>query len=358
MREEREKREKNPKGKRAGRRASAGAPTPGTVRPGPPLSGATPLGAANPPSVTPPSTTPFSVSGGRSTESRRPASAPTPGTVRTTSCDEMSRLYAVGEMSSTESSDFEAHLAGCNACKELLGEWKGLISALSSSAYDATCLEPSRDFDKPVMAFVKGLIRERRQAEELSRRAAALTQHPAALSQHADALADRAAVISDRALLGERAVGLGDGAGALTQHPAVANAQAEAVTRRRAIWVGVAAMAAVLIVVSEMLSRFAAPGPQLGRPYVLAITWLVDICHKGFDWLVFNFMRGIKIGEIFVQVFEKLQPIWNGLGVAARQLDPQLVVMEVLLLMLSLVLLRGLLSTAPKGRCTNVGIIL
>ena len=308
MREEREKREKNPKGKRAGRRASAGAPPPGPVR--------------------------------------------------TTSCEEKSRLYAVGEMSSTESSGFEAHLAGCKTCKELLGEWKGLISALSSSAYDATCLEPSRDFDKPVMAFVKGLIRERRKAEELSRRAAALTQHPAALSQHADALADRAAVISDRALLGERAVGLGDGAGALTQHPAVANAQAEAVTRRRAIWVGVAAMAAVLIVVSEMLSRFAAPGPQLGRPYVLAITWLVDICHKGFDWLVFNFMRGIKIGEIFVQVFEKLQPIWNGLGVAARQLDPQLVVMEVLLLMLSLVLLRGLLSTAPKGRCTNVGIIL
>jgi hypothetical protein len=254
---------------------------------------------------------------GERVRSRIPQGAASPAaSSRSTSCEEMSRLYAAGEMSPAETSDFEAHLAGCDTCKKLIGEWKDLFSLLSRPAYDAVHLEPSRDFDRPIMAFVKGFIRERQRA----------------------------------AVGGDRAAVLGDRAGAVSQRAEVA--------RRGAIWVGVAAVAAVLVIFSEMLSNFAAPSQGLARPYVLAITWIVGIFHKGFDWLVFNFVRGIKIGEIFVLVFEKLRPIWRGLEVAARQLDPQLVAMEVLLLMLSLVLLRGFLGTAPKGRCTNVGIIL
>ncbi|MCX5800226.1 MAG: zf-HC2 domain-containing protein [Candidatus Eisenbacteria bacterium] len=230
------------------------------------------------------------------------------------SCEEMSRLYAAREMSPAEALDFEAHLTECESCKNLLTEWKGLFSLLFEPIHDVRHLEPSRAFDRPIMAFVKGLVREREQT-----------------------LRERASV-DDRA--------------------ALAHQHADAVVRRRAIWVGVAAMAAVLAIFSDMLSTFAPVGPQPARPYVLAIAWLVDVFHTSFDWLVFSFMRGIKIGEIFVRVLEALRPIWNCLGVAARQVDPQLVVAEILLFMLSLVLLKGLLGTAPKGRCTNVGIIL
>jgi hypothetical protein len=261
-------------------------------------------------------------------------------------------------MSPAEASVFEAHLAGCDTCKELIGEWKGLFSLLSCPVYDAVHLEPSRDFDRPIMAFVKGLIRERRRAEEVAGRARVINGRAAVVSERALVLSDRAAELSQHAaVLAGRAPVASDVAGLVSGIAPAASRHAE-VARRRAIWVGVAAVAAVLVIFSEMLSNFAAPPQGLARPYVLAITWVVGILHKSFDWLVFSFLRGIKIGEVFVLVFEKLQPIWKGLGVAARHLDPQLVVMEVLLFMLSLVLLKGFLGTAPKGRCTNVGIIL
>jgi hypothetical protein len=261
-------------------------------------------------------------------------------------------------MSPVDVSEFEAHLAGCDTCKELIGEWKGLFSLLSCPVYEAVHLEPSRDFDRPIMAFVKGLIKERQRAEELAGRARVINDRASDLADHAAVVSQRAGVLSDRAaVLAGRAPVASDVAGLVSGIAAVASRHAE-VARRRAIWVGVAAVTAVLVIFSEMLSNFAAPPEGLARPYVLAITWVVGIFHQSFDWLVFSFLRGIKIGEVFVLVFEKLQPIWKGLGVAARHLDPQLVVMEVLLFMLSLVLLKGFLGTAPKGRCTNVGIIL
>jgi hypothetical protein len=280
----------------------------------------------------------------RGIESGRPGDADCAASSRSSSCEEMSRLYAAGEMNPLEASEFEAHLAACDTCKKLIGEWGDLFSLLSSPAYDAVRLEPSRDFDGPIMAFVKGLIRERQRAEELAGGARVISDRAAAASQRAAVLAGRAPVASDVAAL------VSGSAPALTRHLEVAG--------RRTIWVGIAAVAAVLVILSEMLNGFAQPSQGLARPYLLAITWVVGIFHKGFDWLVFNFVRGIKIGEIFVLVLEKLRPIWRGLEVAARQLDPQLVAVEVLLLMLSLVLLRGFLGTAPKGRCTNVGIIL
>jgi len=242
------------------------------------------------------------------------------------SCEELSRLYAAGEMSSAQASDFEAHLSGCETCKKQVREWEELFSALSSPLYDVERLEPRADFDKPVMAFVRNLIGERERA------------------------AARVAEITKRAPAWDQA--------AASRAPVPIDASVEAGIRRRAIWVGIAAIAAVLVIFSNMLSRFAPGSPEYGRPYVVAITWALDAFHKGFEWLVFNFLRSIKIGEVVVLVFEKMRPIWNSLGVAARQLDPQLVLVEVLLLMLSLVLLRGFLGAAPKGRCTNVGIII
>jgi hypothetical protein len=256
---------------------------------------------------------------------RKAADSPKPTDFRAASCEEMSRLYAAREMSPAEVSAFESHLSGCEACKKSVGEWKEFFSLLSSPAYSSALAEPSPSFDKPIMAFVKSLVRERQAvaAWQAARQSAMLRQPAAVLSERVSAATRRADLV-----------------------------------RRRAIWVGVAAVAAVLVLFSDMLSNFAPPSQDLGRPYVVAITWVVGIFHKGFDWLVFSFVRGIKIGEIFVLVFEKLRFVWNGLGVAARQLDPQLILMEVLLLMLSLVLLKGFLGTAPKGRCTNVGIIL
>ena len=315
MKEEKEKKEERQKGERTRRRLPKGEDVRDRL-PRVPRGATFPaVGSRNP-----------RIAGNRrneGSENQRPGDADRAASSRNASCEEMSRLYAAGEMSPVDVSEFEAHLAGCDTCKELIGEWKGLFSLLSCPVYEAVHLEPSRDFDRPIMAFVKGLIRE---------------------GQRAAVLAGRAPVASDVA-------------GLVSGIAPVASRHAE-VARRRAIWVGVAAVAAVLVIFSEMLSNFAAPPQGLARPYVLAITWVVSILHKSFDWLVFSFLRGIKIGEVFVLVFEKLQPIWNGLGVAARHLDPQLVVMEVLLFMLSLVLLKGFLGTAPKGRCTNVGIIL
>ena len=354
MKEDQEKKEERPKGERTRRRIPKGEDVRGRL-----------------PKV--PRGMTFPAMGSRiggnqrnkGTESGRPGDADRVASSRSTSCEEMSRLYTAGEMSPAETSVFEAHLAGCDTCKELIGEWKGLFSLLSSPVYDAVHLEPSRDFDKPVLAFVKGLIRERQRAEELAGRARVIDDRASELagratfvSQRAPVLSDRAAELSQRAaVLAGRAPVASDVAALVSGVAPAASRQAE-VARRGAIWVGVAAVAAVLVILSEMLSNFAVPPQGLTRPYVLAITWVVDILHKSFDWLIFSFLRGIKIGEVFVLVLEKLQPIWNGLGVAARHVDPQLVVMEVLLFTLSLVLLKGFLGTAPKGRCTNVGIIL
>jgi len=351
MKEEKEKKEEKPKGERTRRRIPKGEDVRDRIPKVPRGATFPAVGSRN--------------RRNRGAESGRPGDADRVASSRNVSCEEMSRLYAAGEMSPAEVSEFEAHLAGCDTCKEIIGEWKGLFSLLSCPVYDAVHLEPSRDFDRPVMAFVKGLIRERQRAEELAGRTRAINDRAALAGQHASDLADHAAVVSQRAaVLSDRAAVLAgrapvasDVAGLVSGIAPAASRHAE-VARRRAIWVGVAAVAAVLVIFSEMLSNFAAPPQGLARPYVLAITWVVSILHKSFDWLVFSFLRGIKIGEVFVLVFEKLQPIWNGLGVAARHLDPQLVVMEVLLFMLSLVLLKGFLGTAPKGRCTNVGIIL
>ena len=71
-------------------------------------------------------------------------------------CDEMSRRYAAHDLSPAEASKFEAHLAGCDFCKKQVAEWKELLSLLATPAFDAVRLEPSRDFDKPVMAFISG----------------------------------------------------------------------------------------------------------------------------------------------------------------------------------------------------------
>jgi hypothetical protein len=343
MKEEKEKKEERTKGERTRRRIRKGE----DVRDRLPR---VPRGATFPVVG---SRNPRNPRNGRNegAESQRPGDTDRVASSRSTSCEEMSRLYAAGEMSPAEASVFEAHLAGCDTCKELIGEWKGLFSLLSCPVYDAVHLEPSRDFDRPIMAFVKGLIRERQRAEEVAGRARMIDGRASDLADHAALVSQRAAVLAGRSPVASDVAGLVSGIAP------VASRHAE-VARRRAIWVGVAAAAAVLVIFSEMLSNFAAPPQGLARPYVLAITWVVSILHKSFDWLVFSFLRGIKIGEVFVLVFEKLQPIWNGLGVAARHLDPQLVVMEVLLFMLSLVLLKGFLGTAPKGRCTNVGIIL
>lgn len=280
------------------------------------------------------------------------------------SCEELSRLYAAGEMSPAQAADFEAHLAGCDACKEQVREWEELFSILSSPAYDGARLEPRPDFDKPVMAFVRNLIGERRRAAELAERAAAAAARATEQAKRAPSWDQRAPIAAPAApSAGLRPAALDrrapiDSRVEVSERIAQLAARASDQIRRRAIWVGITAIAAVLVIFSDMLSRFSPGGAEYGRPYVVAITWVLGAFHKSFDWLVFSFFRSIKIGEVFILIFEKLRPIWNGLGVAARQLDPQLVVMEVLLLMLSLVLMRGFLGTAPKGRCTNVGIII
>jgi ABC-type uncharacterized transport system permease subunit len=98
--------------------------------------------------------------------------------------------------------------------------------------------------------------------------------------------------------------------------------------------------------------------------HVNAVTRLVDVLGRGFDWLVFQFMRTIKIGEVFVEVGKALDPFWNSFRVAARNIDPQFVIIQLLLFMLSLVLLRAVvvaraaMGTAQKGRCPNVEIML
>jgi|GEM_PF-3239894 len=292
-------------------------------------------------------------------------------------CDELSRLYAAHELSQAEAAKFEAHLAGCDVCKVRVAEWNELFSLLATPAYDAVHLEPSRDFDKPVMAFVRNLISQRAAgAEAVKAAGAAFTESAAAVDIRAAAARAAAAATArptapDLAALRARAVagatratvivpGTEPGAApevAALRDRAAALARHAEVARRRAIWVAVASIAAVLFIFSRLLGTFAPSSHGFERPTELIITGIVGVFHKSFDWLVTSFMHGLKIGEIFVLVIEKLRPIFSAFGIAARHLDPQLIVMEVFLFMLTLLLLRGLLGTAPKGRYTNVGII-
>jgi ABC-type uncharacterized transport system permease subunit len=129
-------------------------------------------------------------------------------------------------------------------------------------------------------------------------------------------------------------------------------------------WACGAGVLAALVFLGVAIRGLTIVLPSGERQYVNAVTWLVDVLGRGFDWLVFQFMRTIKIGEVFVQVGKALDPLWNSFSVAARNIDPQFVLIQLLLFMLSLVLLRAVVAaraamgTARKGRCPNVEIML
>lgn len=212
-------------------------------------------------------------------------------------CEELSRLYAAGELKPREREAFEAHLAGCPACKKLLPEWEGLFSLLSVTSR----VEPGPAFDRPIMTFVRDMI--------ASRAAAAATP---------------------------------------SRIPAW----------RQLVWVGGIAMAATVVVLSIVLRGFVTISPAGERQSVSAVAWAVDVFGRGIDWLFKSFMSTVKIGEAFVQISVALEPLWHSLRLAARHIDARIILAEVLLLILSAVLLKAVLSTAQKERCTNVGIML
>jgi len=248
---------------------------------------------------------------------------------RNTECKELSRRYAAGEMTASEIKSFELHLAGCRACKMLVSDWNGLFSALSAPTVRAMT-DPGPDFDRPIMAFVRSMLEAR----------------DAALARAADLARE---VVSTSAA---------------ARIPAAAPGSLwAAALRSKVAWACCAGTLAALIFLSVLVRGLTIVLPSGERQYVSAIAWLVNVLGRGFDWLVFQFMQTIKIGEVFVVIGRALDPLWHSFRVAARNMDPQFVAIQLLLFTLSLVLLRAVvvsraaMGTARKGRCPNVEIM-
>ena len=257
---------------------------------------------------------------------------------RNRECKELARRYAAGELTASEMKSFELHLAGCQDCKTLVSEWNGLFATLSAPALKASS-DPGPDFDRPVMAFVRNMLQAR---------AAALAQ--------ARGLGARAADLAGA--FGPAAV---PAAGATAPEPRSLWAAA---LHSKVAWACSAGVVAALVFLGVVIRGLTIVLPSGERQYVSVVTWLVHALGDGFDWLVFHFMKSIKIGEIFVQIGQALDPLWRSFGVAARNIDPQFILIQLLLFMLSLVLLRAVvvarasMGTARKGRCPNVEIML
>jgi hypothetical protein len=156
-------------------------------------------------------------------------------------------------------------------------------------------------------------------------------------------------------------------AGALS--PAAAPAPAPrslwaAALRSKVAWACGAGTLVALVFLGVLIRGLTIVLPSGERQYVNAVTWLVNVLGRGFDWLVFQFMKTIKVGEVFVQVGRAFDPLWHSFRVAARNIDPQFILIQLLLFTLSLVLLRAVVAgraamgTARKGRCPNVEIML
>ena len=261
---------------------------------------------------------------------------------RNTECKELARRYTAGEMTASEIKSFELHLAGCQACKSLVSEWNGLFSALSAPSV-RSIRDPGPDFDRPIMAFVRNMLRAR---------AAALAQSEAFAAARA---------VGTPAARGTSAAGALSPAA--TPVPAPRSLWAAAL-RSKVAWACSAGTLVALIFLGVLVRGLTIVLPSGERQYVNLVTWLVNVLDRGFDWLVVQFMKTIKIGEIFVVVGRALDPIWNSFRVAARNMDPQFVIIQLLLFTLSLVLLRAVvvsraaMGTARKGRCPNVEIML
>lgn len=252
-------------------------------------------------------------------------------------CEELSRRYTAGEMTASEMKSFELHLAGCQACKALIPEWGELFAALSAP----TVREPGPDFDRPIMAFVRSIIQSRAEAAaRLHGVSASQPAYPqAAQPSWAPAQPAQAAVAQPRSLWA-------------------------AALRSKLAWASGIGVIAALVFLGVAIRGLTIVLPSGERQYVNAVTWLVDVLGRGFDWLVFQFMRTIKISEVFLQIGRALDPLWNSFRVAARNIDPQFALIQLLLFTLSLVLLRAVvvaraaMGTAQKGRCPNVEIML
>jgi len=252
---------------------------------------------------------------------------------KNTECEELSRRYTAGEMTASEIKSFELHLAGCQACKVLVSEWNGLFAVLSAPAVRAT-RDPRPDFDRPIMAFVHSMLEGRAAAVGVPTPARAVGA-PGALSP----------------------------AAASAPTPQLRSLWAAAL-RSKVAWACGAGVLAALVFLGVVIRGLTIVLPSGERQYVSAVTWLVNVFGRGFDWLVFHFMRTIKIGEVFVEVGRALDPLWHSFRVAARNMDPQFILIQLLLFTLSLVLLRAVvvgraaMGTARKGRCPNVEIML
>jgi len=223
---------------------------------------------------------------------------------RDISCEELSRRYAAGELSPREAKAFKAHWARCGECKRFLSQWEELLGVLSAPV-SSRYAEPSPEFDKPIMAFVRSLIRGRAEAR----------------------------VAEPRSTW-------------------------SAVLRSKLVWASGISTAVLLVVLGLAIKGFTITLPSGEKQYVSAISWIVDLFGQGIEWLVFSFMRTLKIGGVFVQLTRILDPFLNILRIAAERIDPQVILAEVLLFMLGLVILRAFVATAQKERCENVRICL
>ncbi len=263
-------------------------------------------------------------------------------TKRNTECKELARRYTAGEMTASEIKSFELHLAGCQACKSLVSEWNGLFSALSAPSVSAMT-DPGPDFDRPVMAFVRSM---------LEARGAALAR--------ADALAAR---IAGRSTAAGAVAGAATDALAPAYAPQPRSLWATALHSKIA-WACAGGVLVALTFLGVLIHGLTIVLPSGERQYVNAITWLVNVLGRSFDWLVFQFMKSIKVGEVLVVASRALDPLWHSFRVAARNIDPEFILIQLLLFTLSLVLLRAVVAgrtavgAARKGRGTNVEIML
>jgi hypothetical protein len=137
----------------------------------------------------------------------------------------------------------------------------------------------------------------------------------------------------------------------------VGGRQRQRVANRRFAWAAGLSFAAIMIVVAASMKSTLVLPSETARYFAMGTTWIVDAFGRGVEWFIFYLTNSLKLGEILIGVSQTMDPIWHSLRLAAGHVDTRLVVLEILLFMLSLFLLRGLVGTAHKGRCTHVGII-
>jgi len=137
----------------------------------------------------------------------------------------------------------------------------------------------------------------------------------------------------------------------------VGSRERERVASSRFAWAAGLSLAAVLVVVVTSLRGTLVLPAQTERYFAMGTTWIVDAFAKGVEWFIFYLTNSLKLGEILVEVTDTMDPIWSSLRLAVGHVDTRLVVLEILLFMLTILLLRGLVGTTQKGRCTHVGII-